>query len=199
MATEAQIAANRRNARLSTGPKSRKGKEKARENALRHGLYAQDLTALGEVGEDFAAYAAALATALKPQDTYEALLIRRVVLASWRSDRLVKLEAALLDGEARNEARRRGHPGIIPDDVWPDALVPLARHEAALDRAIQRAMTLLERYRAARRRGELPTASDIENFAERTQLSAPIQRLPENEANAEPNPREGGATMVTVP
>ncbi len=38
MASERQIAANRRNARTSTGPRSPSGKKRASQNALRHGL-----------------------------------------------------------------------------------------------------------------------------------------------------------------
>ena len=38
MATERQIAANRRNAGKSTGPRSRAGKKRARHNAYQHGL-----------------------------------------------------------------------------------------------------------------------------------------------------------------
>jgi len=38
MATERQIAANRRNARKSTGPRSGAGKKRASRNAYRHGL-----------------------------------------------------------------------------------------------------------------------------------------------------------------
>jgi hypothetical protein len=38
MATERQIAANRRNAGKSTGPRSRAGKNRAQHNAYRHGL-----------------------------------------------------------------------------------------------------------------------------------------------------------------
>ena len=38
MTSERQIAANRRNARRSTGPKSRAGKRRSSANALRHGL-----------------------------------------------------------------------------------------------------------------------------------------------------------------
>jgi hypothetical protein len=40
MATAAQIEANRRNAKRSTGPKSDDGKDRVRRNALRHGLAA---------------------------------------------------------------------------------------------------------------------------------------------------------------
>jgi hypothetical protein len=38
MPTDRQIAANRNNARKSTGPRSKEGKQASRSNALRHGL-----------------------------------------------------------------------------------------------------------------------------------------------------------------
>ena len=38
MASEGQLAANRRNARKSTGPRSGAGKTRASRNAYRHGL-----------------------------------------------------------------------------------------------------------------------------------------------------------------
>jgi hypothetical protein len=38
MASERQIAANRRNAKKSSGPRSVDGKARSRRNALRHGL-----------------------------------------------------------------------------------------------------------------------------------------------------------------
>ena len=40
MATERQIAANRRNARRSTGPRSAAGRKRSSRNSLRHGLAA---------------------------------------------------------------------------------------------------------------------------------------------------------------
>jgi hypothetical protein len=46
MASEKQIAANRRNAQKSTGPKTESGKRRASLNAFRHGLASQGLQAV---------------------------------------------------------------------------------------------------------------------------------------------------------
>jgi hypothetical protein len=46
MASEKQIAANRRNARKSTGPRTKAGKKRASYNAFRHGLASQGLRAV---------------------------------------------------------------------------------------------------------------------------------------------------------
>ena len=41
--SKASLAANRRNARKSTGPKTPEGKARARQNALKHGLLAREV------------------------------------------------------------------------------------------------------------------------------------------------------------
>lgn len=61
MASERQIAANRRNAQNSTGPRSAAGKRRARRNAYRHGLGGADpLFGPGEERE-FEAFARSIA------------------------------------------------------------------------------------------------------------------------------------------
>ena len=48
MASDREIAANRKNARKSTGPQTKRGKAIVAKNALRHGLTAQEILAPGE-------------------------------------------------------------------------------------------------------------------------------------------------------
>lgn len=62
MATERQIAANRRNARKSTGPRSQAGKKRVSRNAYRHGL-SVSLTSNSELAEQLEELACKLAAA----------------------------------------------------------------------------------------------------------------------------------------
>jgi hypothetical protein len=54
MASERQIAANRRNAKKSTGPRSRKGKQRTRLNAIRHGLRSRTVSQAADEVEHLA-------------------------------------------------------------------------------------------------------------------------------------------------
>ena len=52
MASSKQIAANRRNAQMSTGPKSRRGKNNSRTNSLKHGLYSREVVVVTGYGKE---------------------------------------------------------------------------------------------------------------------------------------------------
>ena len=96
MPSEAQIAANRRNAEKSTGPKTAEGKEKSRRNALRHGLFAQ---AVVLAPEDEAAYQQLchkFFDEYKPATATEATLVQLLADTSWRLNRIPQLEDVVL-------------------------------------------------------------------------------------------------------
>ncbi len=156
MASEAQIAANRRNAQKSTGPKSEAGKAKAAQNALRHGLTAKKLVIFDESEDDFAAFHDEMRGTLAPRGPIEEHLAERVILCAWRLRRVSRVEAALMTAGAE---RRLWRPSDRVSDVALDAafaerggLTALTRYEMALERAFYRALHELERWQTRRPR-----------------------------------------------
>lgn len=160
----AKIEANRRNALLSTGPKTEEGRKASSANALRHGLTAQKLMLLDEKPEDFAAHYAAMRAALAPGDEVEERLVERIALCAWRLRRPARAEAELIGWRQKEEAEKRG---IGPAYRYViDDLATLMRYETVIERAFERAHHMLER-RQARRRGEFvpaPVAVQIDEL-----------------------------------
>jgi len=106
MASEKQVAANRQNAKNSTGPRTEAGKRRSRRNALRHGLTAE--TVIG-VHEDAAAYRAlqrAVNADYRPQTNFEIELIGRLVSLLWRLRRTVAIESGLLNIHTHRRDRK---------------------------------------------------------------------------------------------
>ncbi|MHB8620074.1 MAG: hypothetical protein ACYDAG_10990 [Chloroflexota bacterium] len=97
MTTAKQIDANRRNALVSTGPRTAAGKDASSANALSHGLRArqvllqdEDPAALDQLAEDLHDHFA-------PAGRFEEVLVERIVAATWRLRRLGRVEAGILD------------------------------------------------------------------------------------------------------
>jgi len=103
MATSAQIQANRSNARKSTGPRTAEGKERASQNAVKHGLLAREAVIVGEDPTEFEAYREGMLATLAPVGPVEEMLAERIVGLSWRLRRAERLQniafAALDEGE----------------------------------------------------------------------------------------------------
>ena len=151
MTTDAQLAANRANAALSTGPKTDAGKERAARNALRHGLTSKQLVVFDEKAENFVYFNASIRLALAPTDEFEEQLVERIVVCQWRLRRAGRAEAAIINGYGRSSRER----GFTPEADAGFAEAPwkmesLSRYEAALERALSRAYLMLERRQARR-------------------------------------------------
>jgi hypothetical protein len=96
MTSEKQKAANRDNARHSTGPKTSEGKAAVRLNALRHGLLTRDVVLPEEDADAFEDLWNRVRANLSPVGPIEEFLVDRVINAMWRLRRLERAETALL-------------------------------------------------------------------------------------------------------
>ena len=143
--SEAKRAANRENARRSTGPRTVEGKEKARLNALKHGLTAGTVVN-EELKELVEKRVARWKVTMRPQDDAEAWLVERAAMDSVRVDAAsrcerARTEARLAQGRAvlpgrgpagrpRRGTRRRAHAGAALR--LPEAAAEAPRHPGRL-------------------------------------------------------------------
>jgi hypothetical protein len=92
-----QIAANRRNAAKSTGPRTEEGKLRSRGNAVRHGLSAETVIGALEDVEDYKAFEAAVTADYDAQSAVERELVLRLASLLWRLRRATTIEAGLFE------------------------------------------------------------------------------------------------------
>ena len=113
MSSFRQIEANRRNARLSTGPITEEGKNRSRRNAVRHGLTAETVIDALEDAADYAAFEVAVTADYDAQSAVERELVLRLASLLWRLRRATAIEAGLFKQQARQllqfRQRRQSH------------------------------------------------------------------------------------------
>jgi hypothetical protein len=107
MSSIRQIEANRRNAQLSTGPKTEEGKSRSRQNAVRHGLTAETVISTLEDADDYAAFELAVASDYDAQSAVERELVLRLASLLWRLRRSTLIEAGLFNIQACQPQERR--------------------------------------------------------------------------------------------
>lgn len=93
--SEKRVAANRANAAKSTGPRTPEGKEKAKLNAIVHGLTAQTAVLPGEDRGELEALSQSLMAQLSPRGVVQRLIAGRVVSLAWKLRRVARAEEAI--------------------------------------------------------------------------------------------------------
>jgi hypothetical protein len=167
MATEKQIAANRRNAQLSTGPKSADGKQMSSRNARRGRRARRELLLAGERAAEFDSLHWMLMREYQPVGTVEGELVDSIATDFWRRWRALRLEVALLAAEGDEFMTIGGFtpPQAVPEpsdsqrlcDAFANAnrsgadFGKLARYLAMIDGSLHRNLQTLARLQALRR------------------------------------------------
>ena len=157
--SEAQIAANRENAKKSTGPRTEEGKRRSSINACRHGLTGR-VVVLPE--EDLAAYQAfskELFDSLAPETPVERQYAQTFVDTQWRLNRVRSIEDGMFGlGHFEGTANVPGdHPEILSaltaSNVFrqhSQAFVNLGLYEQRLQRQLKESLRQLQEIQAKR-------------------------------------------------
>jgi hypothetical protein len=108
--SDRKAQASRENGRGSRGPVSPEGKSRTRLNALKFGLFSQELvvTAAGETQQEADAFRSSVWNHFQPQDPVTALLVDDFVNTGWRLQRPRRCETAEIRRRTET-ARYRSH------------------------------------------------------------------------------------------
>jgi hypothetical protein len=153
VATPKQVAANRRNAQKSTGPKSAEGKEKVAQNRTIHGLCGQ-FQVLQEVEsqEQFDTFLNQLIADEQPVGQAEIELVVKMAEHTWLGKRALRMQGNSFIHMPKTPEQVKS--GEIPVGI-DSGLETFVRYHAAQDRAYQRASVELQKRKKERRLAEI--------------------------------------------
>ncbi len=99
-----KISANRRNAQLSTGPKTTLGKAKSALNAVKHGIFTKEClkNISNEESRDYETLRLGIFESLKPKDQMQAILCDKVTIDAWRLRKVLAFEQGAMQLEILN-------------------------------------------------------------------------------------------------
>ncbi len=132
MATEAQLAANRRNAQSSTGPRTEAGKSRASRNAVTFGIYSAGDYVRPEDSDVYPLFCESFQKSLRPKGALEQTLAAEIIHAAWRLRRCSTLESELQNEPMLDSADAPTHRTI--DRARAEAQRQMLRATAELRR-----------------------------------------------------------------
>jgi hypothetical protein len=178
MATEAQIKANRRNAKKCTGPRTPQGKARSSQNATMHGLTAARDIIKSESQAEFDHHRRRFFAELAPATAIEYALAERIISLAWRLRRACSLHNLTIDALEEDHCKlkrlvgenNQPQPGqldltlghiAVKDFANTRALDRLIMYERRIENSLYK--TLLEfRHRQTIRNKENPNTVDNE-------------------------------------
>jgi hypothetical protein len=159
MISDKQLAANRANALLSTGP-TEEGKKRSRLNTLRHGITGQVITMADEDRAAHDKLSSALMKDLAPEGAMETQLAQRIATDSWRLNRISAIEDNLFALGLRDHGGNLEPTNSQIDDALTTARVYtmeskqlqlLTLYEQRINRSLQKNLALLQSLQTARK------------------------------------------------
>ena len=158
--SQAQIEANRRNAKHGRGPNTEHGKRRSSQNAMRHGLTGRVVVLPSEDMEAYKIFSKELVDSLNPETPMERQLAQTVADTQWRLNRARSFEDGMLAlgsfEEAGNfdAASPEIHSALTAAKVFREHskdFVNLSLYEQRLSRAHKEAFSQLRELQAERK------------------------------------------------
>jgi hypothetical protein len=158
-----RVEANRRNAQLSTGPRTEEGKARSRYNALKHGVLASALLitegAAAEYSGVFQELLDGLRQDLAPVGMLEEILVEKIAVCCWRQRRALQCEAAIVrEDEILPMPMSKGLLKIMSHRGTDRIL----RYETTIHRQLAFAMNQLERLQRTRKGENVPAPVTVQ-------------------------------------
>jgi hypothetical protein len=162
-----KLEANRRNAQLSTGPRTETGKNHSRRNARRHGVLASALLVTeGPVARDRAEFYAlleGLRNDLMPDGTLEEMFTEKIAVCWWRQKRALECELRIVphaitgdDSEEMLDNFRSWQSADRISRILGAQMDRILRYETTIQRELVYSLNQLERLQRARRGEHVP-------------------------------------------
>jgi hypothetical protein len=160
----ARVEANRRNALLSTGPKTDAGKQASSRNAIKHGFYTSTLLLPEEDHTQFEALCDRFLDEYRPEGLEETDLVEEMVTLKWRLARLNLMEQGVFNWSRRwITTKDNPHPTaaailmkVGDDREMLQSVHRISNLEARLKRDYRRAKDDLRRVQAERKESGQP-------------------------------------------
>lgn len=152
MSTPAQIAANRANAQLSTGPQTEAGRAASSQNAASHLLTSKTRVALPGEEDAFASHLEGYLQRYQPADAPERDCVRVLAEQNWRLERAHAMEKALFDHillEAASDPAPLAYAQAFIDPA--KGIKTIALYAARIQRDINKAQAQLDALQSTRK------------------------------------------------
>jgi hypothetical protein len=204
--SDKQLAANRRNAKFSTGPKTPEGKERSALNGFKHphlGLTAlmvdEDREAQTEFIRDFIAD-------LNPQGAVDLQMARTLAMDNWRLNRIKAVEEnifawgfAVEHADACNSEIPQVENAMIHAVSYmqyADRINKISLYESRLSRIIARNTDLLNKRQAERRKNQPEAAPRTQTATATSQTNQPLTSPNGFDRKDSPHPPKQPLTTV---
>lgn len=177
MLSPQRLAANRRNSRLSTGPRTALGKSASSANALKTGIHSNRSLHPSEDPRELDAVSRAWRSAYPNPAPAESTLVDTLIRCSWLLNRLARIESGLKADDAASAVRSavdilcslqigdRRRSRELRAAARNDRFTQIARRRKAVFKDFQNAENELEKLRANRQSQSVAPAQPQQNIS----------------------------------